>query len=201
MQLDLDEDARYGLAFSGGVDSSLLLALMLDQGLDVVAYTVRTAFQAPFEAEDADRVAGMLHSPHEVLDVDVLSHEEVCSNPWDRCYHCKRLIFGTILAHMAQDARTVLVDGTNATDDPARRPGFRALDETGVRSPLRELGLSKDDIRMLSSERGLPTATKPSFSCYATHIPTGTKITADSLAAARPGADAEATTWLEKRGA
>ena len=201
MRLDLDDDVRYGLAFSGGVDSSLLLALMLDQGLDVVAYTVQTAFQAPFEAEDADRVAGVLHAPHEVLDVDVLSHDEVCSNPWDRCYHCKRLIFGTILARMARDGRTVLVDGTNATDDPTRRPGFRALDEMGVRSPLRELDLSKDDIRGLSSGLGLPTAAKPSFSCYATHVPTGTRITADSLAAARPGADAEATTWLEGRDA
>lgn len=201
VQLDLDRDIRYGLAFSGGVDSSLLLALMVESGLDVVAYTVSTAFQPQFENDDARGVAALLGARHEVVDVDVLAHADVCANPTDRCYLCKRIIFGTILDHMGRDGRAVLVDGTNATDDPARRPGFRALAELGVRSPLREAGLAKDAIRELSRARGLPTAEKPSFSCYATHVPAGEPITERSLATAAVSADAEAATWSSRRAA
>ncbi|MCI1665669.1 MAG: ATP-dependent sacrificial sulfur transferase LarE [Atopobiaceae bacterium] len=196
MGLGLSTGSRYGLAFSGGTDSSLLLALMLDEGLDVVAYTVDSAFQAPFEAADARAVARSLGATHEVIGVDVLAHDEVCSNPPDRCYHCKRLIFSTLLDRMAEEGRDVLVDGTNASDDPARRPGFRALAELGVVSPLRDLGLTKDDVRRLSRERGLMTASKPSFSCLATHVGEGLPITAASLAAAAPAAEAETDVWV-----
>lgn len=179
--LTFDTNTRYGLAFSGGCDSSYLLAAMIAAGADVKAYMVKSAFQADFEVEDARRVVAETGAEFELIEADVLSQDEVCANPWDRCYLCKRFIFGTVLDHMKADDRNVLVDGTNASDDPARRPGFRALEELGVVSPLRNAGLTKDDVRARSREIGLSTADKPNFSCFATKVPTGQRITQDAL--------------------
>ncbi|MEF9926062.1 MAG: ExsB family transcriptional regulator, partial [Raoultibacter sp.] len=122
-------------------------------------------------------------------EADIFSQAAVCANPPDRCYWCKRFIFGTIAAHMTRDGYTVLVDGTNATDDPANRPGFRALRELGVRSPLREANLEKEEIRRLSRAIKLFTGDKPSFSCLATKVEPHQTITADVLrdVAARKG--------------
>lgn len=200
MNLEFDKSARHGLAFSGGVDSSLLLAEMMRAGVDVKAYLVHTAFLAPFEFDDANLVAHALGAPFEFIELDMLAHEDVCANPADRCYLCKRVIFSTILERMRQDGRTVLCDGTNATDDPVRRPGMRALAELGVRSPLREAGWTKDMIRARARELDLPTAEKPSFSCYATHVPTGEPITASSLTAAAANPVEAVRVWAQRRG-
>lgn len=180
----LDPSRRFGLAFSGGCDSSFLLAAMCRAGLDVKAYMVSTAFQAPFELDDARRVVSEVGAPFELIEADVLVRDEICSNPPDRCYRCKRFIFGKVLEAMARDGRDVLLDGTNASDDPARRPGFRALAELGVASPLREAGFSKDEVRAASREMGLSTADKPNFSCFATKVPEGEPICLESLARA-----------------
>lgn len=180
----LDRDARYGLAFSGGVDSAYLLAALVRQGLNVKAYTVSTAFQLPRDTADALRLARELGADHELIEVDVLRHTDICANPPDRCYLCKRLIFGTILERMREDGRTVLLDATNASDDPSHRPGFRAMRELGVVSPLRLAGMTKDDVRAASRELGLFTADKPSFACFAVHVPAGAPITAEALARA-----------------
>lgn len=185
MRFDLDPSVRYGLAFSGGVDSSYLLAALLRDGLDVKAYTISTAFQLPRDTADALRLARELGAAHELIEVDILANDEVCANPADRCYRCKRVVFGTILEHMAADGRTVLLDATNASDDPSRRPGFRAMRELWVMSPLRAAGMTKDDVRAASRELGLFTADKPSFACFAVRVPTGQRITSASLAAAR----------------
>ena len=168
--LSFDLGARYGLAFSGGCDSSYLLAEMVAAGVDVKAYMVKTAFQAAFEVDDARRIVAETGAEFELIEADVLSHGEICANPQDRCYLCKRFIFGT-----------VLVDGTNASDDPSRRPGFRALDELGVVSPLREAGFAKEEVRVRSRAIGLSTADKPNFSCYATKVPEGVLITQEEL--------------------
>ncbi|MBS5451765.1 MAG: ExsB family transcriptional regulator [Coriobacteriia bacterium] len=185
MQLNLDKATRYGLAFSGGVDSSYLLAELLREGFDVKAYTISTAFQLPRDTTDALRLARELGAEHELIEVDIFSRDEVCANPADRCYRCKHVVFGTILQHMAVDGRTVLLDATNASDDPARRPGFRAMRELGVVSPLRAAGMTKDDVRAASRGLGLFTADKPSFACFAVRVPTDTRITPETLAVAR----------------
>lgn len=177
----LDPKQAYGLAFSGGCDSSFLLAACMRAGLNVKAYMVMTEFQAPFELEDARRIVSETVAPFELIHASILEHEEVCSNLPDRCYYCKRFIFNEILAVMKRDGRTVLLDGTNATDDPQRRPGFRALAELGVRSPLREAGFTKEDVRAASRVLGLSTAEKPNFSCFATKVPQGERITEASL--------------------
>ena len=133
-----------------------------------------------------DRLAAELGFELTIVDADVLAEHAICANPPDRCYRCKRFIFSTILKRLEEDglAGTPLADGTNATDDPARRPGFRALAELDVVSPLRRAGLGKDDVRAASRGLGLFTAGKPSFSCLAVHVPEGERVTAASLKAA-----------------
>lgn len=175
------ENPRAALAFSGGVDSAYLLYAAQQCGAQIRAYYVRTAFQPLFELEDARRLAEQLHADMRELTVDILADDTVRTNPADRCYHCKRLIFSEILREAEQDGFTVLMDGTNASDDADDRPGMRALRELSVRSPLRECGLTKPEIRKRSREAGLFTWDKPAYACLATRIPTGVEITADRL--------------------
>ena len=169
------------IAFSGGVDSAFLLAMAVRCGARVKAYYVKTAFQPQFELDDACRLAEELGADMEILPVDILCHGIIAANPADRCYHCKKVIFETIIQASERDGFTVLLDGTNASDDAADRPGMRALRELSVRSPLRECGLHKDEIRRLSKEAGLFTWDKPAYACLATRIPTGEGITMQKL--------------------
>ncbi len=172
---------RAAVAFSGGVDSTYLLYAAKRYAAAVQAYYVRSAFQPQFEADDARRAAEEIGVPMKILHVDVLADEAVTSNPADRCYHCKRRIFEAIRAQALADGFSVLLDGTNASDDVNDRPGMKALRELSVLSPLRMCGLTKADIRRLSREAGLFTWDKPAYACLATRIPTGEKITAEKL--------------------
>ena len=176
------ENPRVAIAFSGGVDSSYLLYAALHYGARARAYYVNSAFQPAFELEDARRLAGELNADMKVLPVDVLASETVTANPPDRCYHCKRALFQGMLTLTQAAGFPTLVDGTNASDDAGDRPGMRALRELSVRSPLRECGLTKRDVRMLSRDAGLFTWDKPAYACLATRIPTGQPITARDLA-------------------
>lgn len=169
------------MAFSGGVDSAYLLYAAIQAGAEVRAYYVNSAFQPRFELEDAERLAAELGASLTVLPVDVLGDPSVRANPADRCYHCKRAIFSAILAAAKTDGYGLVLDGTNASDDAGDRPGMRALAELSVRSPLRECGLTKDEIRRRSREAGLFTWDKPAYACLATRIPTGTPITPEAL--------------------
>ena len=123
---------RFAVAFSGGCDSAYLLAAAKDAGCDVAAYLVKTAFQPAFELDDARRVADALGVPLRVLEADVLAEADICANAPDRCRLCKRFIFATVRESAAGDGFDVLADGTNASDDPATRPGFLSLAEAGV---------------------------------------------------------------------
>lgn len=192
---------RFAVAFSGGTDSAYLLAAALVAGCEVRAYLVNTAFQPAFELEDARAVAACLGVPLAVVEADVLAQDDICANPPDRCRLCKRFIFGAIAEAAQRDGFTVLVDGTNASDDPARRPGFRALAEASVVSPLRRAGMTKTDVRAASRALALSQgrdsdaflADKPRFACLAVHVPAGERITRESLAdaALRLGMSAE----------
>ena len=175
------ENPRAAVAFSGGADSAYLLYAAVKAGANVKAYYVKTAFQPQFELEDAKKLAGELGTPMQVLPLDILCDQAVTANPPDRCYHCKKRIFSAIRAAAAQDGFSVLLDGTNASDDAGDRPGIRALEELSVRSPLREAGLTKAEIRRLSKEAGLFTHDKPAYACLATRISTGETITAEKL--------------------
>lgn len=177
-----EENPKVALAFSGGVDSSYLLYGALRAGAQVKAYYVKTAFQPEFEYEDAMRLAKELGAEVKVLRLEALSDEKVAANPANRCYYCKRNIFGNIWRAARDDGFTVLLDGTNASDQVADRPGMQALRELEVRSPLREAGLTKAMIREKSKEAGLFTWDKPAYACLATRIPTGRTITYEDLA-------------------
>ena len=126
------EHPRVALAYSGGCDSVFLLACALASGAEVRPFTVNTAFQYAFEADDARLAADQLGSETSLLALDIFAHPEVTANPPDRCYRCKKVIFTTIKEAAAREGIEVLIDGTNASDDPARRPGFRAIEELGT---------------------------------------------------------------------
>ena len=172
---------KVALAFSGGVDSAYLLYAALQSGAQVRAYYVKSAFQPQFELDDARRLAEQCHADLCVLELDVLADSQVTANPANRCYYCKKRIFTAIQEAARRDGFSVLLDGTNASDDAGDRPGMRALTELDVRSPLRECGLTKEEIRRLSKETGLFTWNKPAYACLATRIPSGTVITAGAL--------------------
>ena len=175
------ENPVAALGFSGGVDSSYLLYSALHYGAKIKAYYVRTAFQPQFEWDDAVRLAKQLGADMTVIETDVLSVPRVAENPPDRCYYCKTAIFSLIRQHAGDDGYRLLLDGTNASDDAGDRPGMLALHELSIRSPLKECGLRKSDIRRLSREAGLFTWDKPAYACLATRIPTGTVITEEDL--------------------
>ena len=175
------ENPRTALAFSGGVDSAYLLSQAVRYGKSVRAYYIKTSFQPRFELEDAIRLAADLGAELEILPADILACDAVAANPWDRCYHCKKIIFGKILEAAAADGFLVLMDGTNASDDASDRPGMRALRELQVRSPLRECGLTKEEIRHRSKEENLFTWNKPAYACLATRTPAGERLTEEKL--------------------
>ena len=167
---------KVALAFSGGCDSAYLLHAAKECGADVRAYYVKSAFQPDFELQDAEKLASQLHADMRILEVDVLADANVRRNPENRCYFCKQRIFRAILDAAREDGYSVVIDGTNASDDAADRPGMRALSEMEVRSPLRECGISKKQVRKWSREAGLFTWNKPAYACLATRIPAGSRI-------------------------
>lgn len=175
------ECPKAALAFSGGVDSSFLFYAGKKYGADIRAYYVKSSFQPQFELDDAYKIAEYLHAEIKVIPVDILSDPDIAGNPKERCYYCKSRIFSAILSEAKKDGYEVVIDGTNATDDAHDRPGMKALSEMKVRSPLRECGYTKQEIRKLSEEAGLFTWNKPAYACLATRIAQGLAITREKL--------------------
>ena len=176
------ENPRCALGFSGGVDSAYLLYAGVRAGADIRPYFIKTAFQPAFELADAQKLAAGLGVEVTVLELDALADPKVAANPADRCYFCKQNLFRTLKERAIADGYPVLLDGTNASDEAGDRPGMRALAELSVRSPLRECGLTKAEIRARSREAGLFTWDKPAYACLATRVPAGEAITAETLA-------------------
>lgn len=169
------------IAFSGGVDSAYLLAMAKKYCLRVKAYYVKSEFQPSFEYEDALRLAEQIDVDLCVLQLSALVEEKVRKNPENRCYYCKKNIFNGIVKAAWADGFSLVLDGTNASDDEGDRPGMKALKEMNVASPLRLCGLTKDEIRKKSRELGLFTWNKPAYACLATRIPAGEEITKEKL--------------------
>ena len=184
------ENPRCALGFSGGVDSAYLLYAGVKAGADIKPYFIKTAFQPAFELADAQKLAEGLGVEVTVLELDALADPRVAANPADRCYYCKQNLFRTLKDRAIADGYPVLLDGTNASDEAGDRPGMRALAELSVRSPLRECGLTKAEIRARSKEAGLFTWDKPAYACLATRVPAGEAITAETLARVEGAEDA-----------
>ena len=170
------------VALSGGVDSSLVLALAATALPGRVrAVTARSVLTPPGEADLALRVAGQYGVPHHFIDWNPLDLPPVAGNAEDRCYHCKTALLGHLRREAAGMGLDWVLDGSNADDAQAHRPGRRALEEQDVRSPLMEAGLSKAEVRALARRLGLPNADRPAQSCLATRLPYGRQLTHDVL--------------------
>lgn len=178
------------VAFSGGVDSTLLLKGAHDAlGERCLAVTALSDTYTPGEAEESARLAAMIGARHRFVTTAEFEDPSFIRNDRDRCYHCKRELMAVLRRIAEEEGFAHILDGTNASDLNDHRPGLRAAQEAGVRHPLLEAGLSKDDIRVLSRELGLPGWNRPSNACLASRIPYGIRITPDLL---RRVAEAEA---------
>lgn len=170
------------VAFSGGVDSTYLLAVAQEAlGTGCQAVFARGPMVSPQEEQEALALAERYQFPVQVLDIDILGLKEFRENPPDRCYFCKKKLFEAFMAYNHGPEKAVLIEGTNASDAEDYRPGRLALQELGIISPLLEAGLSKAEIRLLSKARDLPTWQKPSMACLASRIPYGDPIDAGLL--------------------
>lgn len=168
------------IAFSGGTDSTLLLAAVHDAlGERAMAFTVVTPYMERQEIADALALAEELRVHHELIEMPL--PESMERNPPDRCYLCKRALFEKILARASEAGYTKIMDGTNLDDLNDYRPGLRALRELGIESPLLECRLTKEDVRRLSAERGLRTFDKPTNACLLTRLPLGERISMEKL--------------------
>jgi uncharacterized protein len=173
---------RVLVAFSGGVDSTLLLKTAHDVlGRAAVAVTASTEVHTARELRESKAAAAAIGVPVRVVRARILAQPAFVANPPDRCYHCKKALFSIFREIARAKGIPTIVDGSNADDTSDFRPGERALRSLGVRSPLREAGLRKREIRELSRRLGLPTADKPSLACLASRFPYGTAIDRDDL--------------------
>jgi uncharacterized protein len=170
------------VAFSGGVDSSLLSAAAgYALGEDAVAVTISSPVNVAGEAEAAVALAAQIGLKHLVVEYNDLENPNFVANPPDRCYHCKLARFSTLLIYARDHHIHAVLEGTNADDGTDYRPGMRAVEELGVRSPLAEVGLKKAEIRQLARAIGLPTWNRPSSPCLATRFPYGAPVTQEGL--------------------
>lgn len=170
------------VAYSGGVDSNFLLKVAKDTlGDNVIAVTIHAMMHSDREIEEAKNYTKQFNVKHVVVDIDNFDVEEFINNDIDRCYHCKKNVFSTIKEVANKYNIDYVVDGTNLDDLGDFRPGLKALNELNIISPLKDCGLTKEEIRTLSKSMNLNTHNKPAFACLATRIPYGTKITKEVL--------------------
>jgi uncharacterized protein len=170
------------IAFSGGVDSTFLARVSRDVLAEHALLVTATSSTYPYyELEEAKRLAEMLGMKQRVIVSEEIDIPGFSDNPPDRCYYCKNELFSLIRHIAEQEGFEAVFDGSNADDLKDYRPGMKALREQGVLSPLCEAGLTKQEIRQLSGQMGLPTADKPTFACLASRFPYGERITREKL--------------------
>jgi len=170
------------IGFSGGVDSTFLLKVAKDTlGEKVLAVTARSSTYPEREFLEAKEYAKSFGAKHEVIVSEELDIEGFSQNPIDRCYHCKNELFSKIQEVAREKGYKNVLDGSNLDDVGDYRPGMKAAKELGVRSPLKEAELTKEDIRTLSKQLNLPTWDKPAFACLSSRFPYGNEITEEKL--------------------
>jgi uncharacterized protein len=170
------------VAFSGGVDSTFLLwSAQRELGERVIAITATSPVDPASETRMAKELASKIGVRHLVIALDPLVLPEYRANSPERCYFCKKYLFTRLQSIAQEEGLSAVLDGANLDDTSDYRPGSRASRELGVRSPLQEAGLTKDEIRTLSRQAGLPTWNKPAAACLASRIPYGEEITPERL--------------------
>ena len=183
LRAQLREIGSAAVAFSSGVDSTFLLRVAHEElGDRAVAVTARSRSFPKRELDEAVAFCRAEGIRHEIMDSEELDIPGFVANPPDRCYHCKKALFGKLVSFARANGLAAVLEGSNLDDDGDYRPGRRAIRELGIRSPLHDVGLTKAEIRTLSKKMGLPTADKPSFACLASRFPYGERITAEGLA-------------------
>lgn len=173
------------VAFSGGVDSSLLLVMTWEaaqkNNTQVYALTMDTVLHPKADLEIARTVLARTGAMHKILTLNELAVPEIKNNPADRCYRCKKELYRRMLQFAEEKGISRLLEGSNEDDLHVYRPGLRAIGELGVRSPLAEMGLTKEEVRFLARDYGIPVADRPSSPCLATRLPYGTEIDLELL--------------------
>ena len=174
---------KVAVAFSGGVDSTFLLKVCIDElGSDnVLAVTAHSQAITNQEFIEAQTLANLLKARQIIIQLNELDDPFITNNPPERCYYCKKQIFNKFIATAKEQGYNFVLEGSNFSDKDDFRPGMRAIKELGVLSPLKDAGLTKDEIRQLSKEMGLPTWNKPSYACLFSRFPYGEKITPEKL--------------------
>jgi uncharacterized protein len=179
---NLSELKSVMLAYSGGVDSTFLLKIAKDVlGDNMVAVTATSVIYPSFEIQEAIDMAKKFSVKHIIVENYALENDKFIKNPPERCYWCKKELFSRLNEMAHEKGFNCVIDGTNADDTNDFRPGMRATAELGIRSPLKDIGLTKAEIRKFSKEAGIPTWDKPSYACLASRFPYGTVITEDNL--------------------
>jgi len=170
------------IAYSGGTDSTFLLKIAANVlGDKAIAVTASSETYTPQELREAKKNAEVIGAQHIIVYTDELNDPNFSSNPPDRCYYCKRELF-TKLTELAKRHRlNSIIDGSTRDDEMDFRPGMRAVAEFGIKSPLKDAGFTKEDIRTLSKEMNLPTWDKPPLPCLSTRFPYGTQITKEKV--------------------
>ena len=180
---DLADRDGVVIAFSGGVDSSVVAALAHDAlGEDAVACTAKSETLPAAELDDAVRVAEEIGIRHELVEFSELDSEQFVENDDQRCYHCRSMRLGAMFDRARELGIDVVCDGTNASDTgEGHRPGLRAVEELDAYSPLLEHGVEKEGVREIAREYDLSVADKPSMACLSSRIPTGLEVTEERL--------------------
>lgn len=173
------------VAFSGGVDSSLILKLAVQAaaktGHKVYGIMVHTMLHPMGEVEDARVTAEQIGAEFRVLEIDELQGADILDNPVDRCYRCKKYLFHNLIEEGKKLGVSAIMEGTNEDDLHVYRPGLRAIRELGIHSPLAEAGMTKAEVRKLAGELGISVSNKPSMPCLATRFPYGTRISYEAM--------------------